>query len=167
MARNFIAHAPQYRRSERLFGTKVAGSQRKTRNLGRISIVLSVVLGALLLGFTPMWLTSKAYKNQLDTVITTLRPSVLQNDLATATINAQQGRFEQARQQSSSFFDDLSREVTRDESSFDTAQFETLESILEQRDEIITLLARSDPKGADRLSALYFNFTQVKNSAAP
>ena len=135
--------------------------------LNRIAIVAFVALGAFLVGFVPMWLASEGYKSELGTLTRTLRPSVLQNTLATATINARRGEFEPALQQTSSFFTDLRAEMERNESSFAGTQQDAIRSILEQRDDTITMLARSDPASADRLTDLYFNFIQVKNSAVP
>lgn len=133
--------------------------------LKRIAIVVAFALGGFLLGFVPMWFTSTGYQDELDSAVKTLRPSVLQNDLATATINARRGEFEQARQQASSFFTDLRAEVESSESAFTAEQLEAMKSILEQRDDMITLLARSDPASADRLTDLYFNYLQVKGLA--
>ena len=135
--------------------------------LNRIAIVAVAALTGFLIGFVPMWLTSTGYQSELDSVVMTLRPSVLQNDLATATINARRGEFEQAREQTSSFFTNLRAELERNESSFAAGQQEGVKSILEQRDNTITLLARSDPASSDRLTDLYFSYLQVKNSAVP
>ena len=133
--------------------------------LNRIAIVAAFTLGGFLIGYVPMWLTSTGYQSELESMVKTLRPSVLQNDLATATINARRGEFEQARQQASSFFTDLRAELERNETAFSAEQHEALQSILKQRDDTITLLARNDPSSADRLTDLYFNYLQVKNSA--
>jgi hypothetical protein len=135
--------------------------------LNRIAIVAGVALAGFLLGFVPMWLTSNGYQEELESVVKTLRPSVLQNDLATATINARRGEFEQARQQTSSFFTELRAELENSESAFVAEQHEAMKSILEKRDDTITLLARNDPASADRLTDLYFNYLQVKVSAGP
>jgi hypothetical protein len=135
--------------------------------LNTIAIVAFVALGAFLVGFVPMWWASQGYETELSALTKTLRPSVLQNDLATATINARRGEFEAALQQTSSFFTDLRGELGRSESSFTVTQQEAIRPILEQRDETITMLARSDPASADRLTELYFNFIQVKTSAVP
>jgi hypothetical protein len=133
--------------------------------LNRIAIIAAFTLGGFLIGYIPMWLASAGYQTERESMVKTLRPSVLQNDLATATINARRGEFEQARQQASSFFTDLRAEVQRDESAFVAEQHDAMQSILGQRDETITLLARNDPSSADRLTDLYFNYLQAKNSA--
>ncbi|HEX6124254.1 MAG TPA: hypothetical protein VFZ23_02670 [Pyrinomonadaceae bacterium] len=135
--------------------------------LNRIAIVVIAALTGFLLGYVPMWFTSTGYQVDLDAMVKRLRPSVLQNDLATATINARRGEFEQARQQTSSFFTDLRAEFESGETAFAAEQREGMQSILEQRDNIITLLARNDPASADRLTDLYFSYLQVKNSAEP
>lgn len=135
--------------------------------LNKIKIAAVAALAGFLIGFVPIWLSSTGYQEELDSVVKTLRPSVLQNELATATINARRGEFEQAREQTSSFFTDLRNELERDESSFAVAQHEAVRSMLKQRDETITLLARSDPASADRLTDLYFSYLQVKNSSVP
>ena len=135
--------------------------------LRRIAFIAAAALAGFLIGFVPMWMNSTGYQEELDSVVKTLRPSVLQNGLATATINARRGEFEQARQQTSSFFTDLRAELERGESSFAAEQQEAVRPILEQRDDTITLLAREDPASADRLTDLYFSYLQVKNSAVP
>ena len=139
----------------------------KPATLNLIKIAAIAVVAGYLIGFVPLWLTSAGYQEELDSVVRILRPSVLQNDLATATINARRGEFEQARQQASSFFTDLRAELDREETSFATPQRKAVRSILERRDETITLLARKDPASADLLTDLYFSYTQAKNSAAP
>ena len=135
--------------------------------LKRLVIVAAVALGGFLLGFVPMWLISTGYQAELDSAVKTLRPSVLQNTLATATINARRGEFEQARQQTSSFFTELRAELESSESAFVAEQNVAMRPILEQRDDTITLLARSDPASVDRLTDLYFSYLQVKNSTGP
>jgi hypothetical protein len=160
-------------RSKEARGFQVAGEKAidregiKPTTLNRMKITLLAALTGFLIGFVPIWLTSTGYQKELDSVVKILRPSVLQNDLATATINARRGEFEEARQQASSFFTDLRAELDREESSFATPQREAVRSILEQRDETITLLARQDPASAEHLTDLYFSYVQAKNSAVP
>jgi hypothetical protein len=163
-AENKVREARSFREAKREQAPDKASIQPDT--LKRIAIVATCTLGGFLLGFVPMWLSSTDYRQQLDSVVKTLRPSVLQNELATATINARRAEFEQARQQTSSFFTDLRAELASDESSFTDEQREGIQSILVQRDDLITLLARNDTSSADRLTDLYFNYLQVKNSAA-
>ncbi len=139
----------------------------KPETLNKIKIGAVAALVGFLIGFVPIWLSSTGYQEELDSIVRTLRPSVLQNDLATATINARRGEFERAREQASSFFTGLRAELERDESSFAIAQQEAVRSILTERDDTITQLARRDPASTDRLTDLYFSYLQVKNSAVP
>lgn len=157
-----VREAQQFRAAR---GQAVDKDSIEPATLNRIAIAAVAALIGFLVGFVPMWLTSIGYQEELDSVVKTLRPSVLQNDLATATINARRGEFERARQQTGSFFTDLRAELERNESSFAAGQREAVRSILEQRDDAITLLARRDAASADRLTDLYFNYLQLKNSA--
>jgi hypothetical protein len=138
----------------------------KSETLKRVGIVGTIALVAFLLGFLPAWLSARNYENERDAAQKTLRPSVLQNNLATAVINARRGEYEQSLQQTSDFFTDLRAEVDREESAFSRQQREAVQSILAQRDETITLLARNDAAAVDRLTGFYFAFMQAKNSPA-
>jgi hypothetical protein len=61
----------------------------------------------------------------------------------------------------------LRAEIDNEETSFGARQREAARSILAQRDETITLLARNDAAAVDRLTDLYFAFMQMKNSSVP
>ena len=154
-------------REERNLKNETGAASGKNETLKRVGIVGAIALVAFLLGFLPAWLSARNYENERDAAVKTLRPSVLQNTLATATINARRGEFEQARQQTSDFFTDLRAEVDREESAFSPQQREAVQQILAQRDETITQLARRDAAAVDRLTDLYFAFMQAKNSPAP
>ena len=144
--------------------SEVDAITRRRRVLKRVGIVGAIALVAFLLGFLPGWLSARNYENERDAVQKTLRPSVLQNNLGTATINARRGEYEQARQQASDFFTDLRAEIDREESAFTFDQRETVAPLLAQRDETITQLARNDAASVERLTNLYFAFMQLKNS---
>jgi len=153
-------------REERNLKTEtVAADDKKKETLKRGGIVGALALVAFLLGFLPMWLSARTYENERDAARANLRQSVLQNNLATAAMNARRGEYEQARQQTSDFYTDLRAEVDNKESVFNPQQRETLQPVLAGRDETITLLARGDAASAERLSDLYFAFMQTKNPA--
>lgn len=154
-------------RKERNLKSETGAPGKGNETLKRLGIVGAIALIAFLLGFLPAWLSARNYKNERDAVQKILRPSVLQNTLATAAINARRGEFEQARQQTSDFFTDLRTEIDREETAFSPQQREAVQPILAQRDETITQLARGDVMAVDRLTDLYFAFMQVKNSPAP
>jgi hypothetical protein len=68
----------------------------------------------------------------------------------------------------SDFFSALSSEVDRGEdSALDQAQRDAVRPLLAQRDEVITLLARSDPAAADRLSDLDASYRKATGNPAP
>ncbi len=154
-------------REERNLKNEISATSGKNETLKRVGIVGAIALVAFLLGFLPTWLSARGYENERDAAVKTLRPSVLQNTLATATINARRGEFEQARQQTSDFFTDLRVELDREETAFSLQQREAVQPILAQRDETITQLARNDAAAVERLTDLYFAFMQMKNSPAP
>lgn len=86
----------------------------------------------------------------------------MQNNLATAVIDARRGDYEPARQAASQFFISTRAEIDMGEASnFTQAQRQGLQPLLAGCDEVITLLARSDPASAERLSDLYVSYRQV------
>ena len=86
----------------------------------------------------------------------------MQSNLASAAIDARRGDYEPARQAASQFFTSLRAEIDKGDSSYLTqAQRAAAQPLLDGRDEIITLLARSDPASADRLSELYVAYRKA------
>ncbi|HEX8286575.1 MAG TPA: hypothetical protein VF556_01185 [Pyrinomonadaceae bacterium] len=153
-------------REKRNLESEIAERRSGKEMLKRVGIVGGIALIAFLLGFVPMWLSARDVKNDCESARGTLRLSVLQNTLATAAINASRGEFEPARQQASDFFTAFRAELDSENSAFNEEQRDAVRPILQQRDEIITLLARSDAAAADRLADLYFAFMQTKNPIA-
>ena len=86
----------------------------------------------------------------------------MQSNLASAVIDARRGDYEPARQAASQFFTSLRAEIDKGETSnFTEAQRAGMQPLFAGRDEIITLLARSDPASADRLSDLYVAYRKA------
>ncbi|MBD0373670.1 MAG: hypothetical protein ICV60_22750 [Pyrinomonadaceae bacterium] len=134
----------------------------------RIGIYLAIALVIFLAGFIPMWLKGRANADQRDAAQRELRLSQMQNALGAAAIDARRGEYETARQTVSDFFTTLSAQVDGgNESALTAQQREGLRPLLAQRDEIITLLARSDPASADRLSDMYVAYRKAMTSAQP
>lgn len=71
-------------REERNLKTQTGAAGVKSETLKRVGIVGAIALVAFLHGFVPMWLSAGNYENERDAAVKTLRPSVLQNNLATA-----------------------------------------------------------------------------------
>lgn len=130
--------------------------------LRRIVIYGGVLLVVFLLGFIPMWLKARQSAGNLAATERQLTLARMQNNLASAVIDARRGDYEPARQAASQFFTTLSAEIDKgDASSFTESQRTALQPLFTGRDELITLLARSDPAAADRLSDLYVTYRKI------
>jgi hypothetical protein len=72
-------------------------------------------------------------------------------------------RIRERRQASSEFFTSLREQVDLESKRSDLTaeQREGLRPLLNQRDDLITLLARSDPTSADRLAEIYLSFRKA------
>lgn len=133
----------------------------------RVALYASLAVGFFLLGFAPMWFKSSRAIEQRDAAQRGVRLAQLQNTLAAAVIDVQRGQYEPARQLTSDFYTNLRRQIDNDSGSlFTPVQREAFRSLLVERDELITLLARSDPAATDRLIAVYSIYNKVANDAA-
>ncbi len=134
----------------------------------RVGIYAGAVLIVFLLGLIPMWLKARDYASQRDAAQHELRLSRLENSLSGATIDARRAQYEPARQTASDFFTELRAQVDKEtEADLTAAQRESVRPLLAQRDEVITLLARSDPAAADRLSDIYVAFRGAMSKVQP
>ena len=130
----------------------------------RVIIYAALLLGVFLLGFVPMWLKSRECSRNLSEAERQLSLARIQNAFASAAIDARRGDYEPARQAASNFFTSLRTETDRgDDSALSQAQREGVQPLFTRRDEFITLLARSDPASADRLSDLYVSYRKIMN----
>jgi hypothetical protein len=134
--------------------------------LRRIGIYAIVLLVVFLIGFVPMWLKARTSASSLETAEHQLSLARIQNALGSAVIDARRGDYEPARLSASQFFTSLGAEVDKgDASNFTAAERDSMKPLFARRDEIITLLARSDPAAADKLADLYVAHRKV--SPAP
>jgi hypothetical protein len=130
----------------------------------RILIYAGVLLLVFLLGFVPMWLKARAAGNRLAETERQLTLERVQNNLASGVIDARRGEYEPARQAVSQFFTTAQAEIAKGESSgYTQVQREQLQQVLGGRDELITLLARSDAAAADRLANLFVAYRKIMN----
>jgi hypothetical protein len=130
----------------------------------RILIYAGILLIVFLLGFVPLWIKNRAANNRLAQVEGHLIQARIQNDLASAVIDARRAEYEPARQTVSQFFTTLQTEIAKgDSSSYTQVQREQLKQLFAGRDELITLLARSDPASADRLADLFVSYRKIMN----
>ena len=117
----------------------------------------ALLLIAFVLGFVPMWLKSRQCFRSLYEVERQLNLARIQNALVSAIIEARLDDYELARQAASDFFTLLRAEIDRgDDAALSPVQREGVQRLFSQRDEIITLPARSDPAAVDRLADLYW-----------
>ena len=133
--------------------------------LRRVIIYAAVLLVVFMLGFVPMWLKARRATTTLMESERQLFLARTQNDLASAVIDARRGDYEPARQAVSKFFTSLREEIDKSSSSsYTQAQKQAMQPLFAGRDELITLLARSDPASADRLSDLFAAYRKIMNS---
>jgi len=132
------------------------------RGSRRILIVLILLLVVFLLGFVPMWMRARDQAALRLKAEHSLSVMHLEKDLASAAIDAGRGEYEAARQEASAFYTAARFEIDqRGESALTQQQRDALSPLLASQDETITLLARSDPASADRLSNLYVSVRKV------
>ncbi len=128
----------------------------------RVALYATLACGFFLLGFVPMWLKANSAIEQRDAAQREVRLSQLQNGLGTAMVNVQRGEYEPARQVTSDFYTNLRTQIEAGNSSvFTPAQRDKLRPLLTERDDVITLLARSDPASAERLFAIYSSYKKL------
>lgn len=137
-------------------------SIKSTPVMRRFIIYAGVLLVVFLLGLVPMWLQARASAGRLTDAEHQLTIIRMQSNLASAAIDARRGDYEPARQAASQFFTSLRAEIDKGKASaFTQTQAEGMQTLFAGRDEIITLLARSDPASADRLSDLYVTYRKA------
>lgn len=126
----------------------------------RVITYAAVLLAGVLIGLVPMWLLARERGAELEVTERNLRLCLLENDLASAVIEARRGEYERARVMASNFFTSLLEQVDQlgRPSDLPADRRESLRPLLNQRDDMITLLARNDPAAADRLTELYVAF---------
>jgi hypothetical protein len=133
----------------------------------RVALYAILSLGFFLLGFVPAWFKNTKAIEQRDAAQRAVRLGQLQQTLAAAVIDVQRGQYEPARQLTSDFYTNLRRQIDGDSGSlFTSSQRDSLRSLLAQRDEVITLLARSDPAATDRLFNVYSTYFKIADNGA-
>jgi len=133
----------------------------------RLGFYLALSLVFFLLGFLPMWFKANRAVEQRDAAQREVPLSQLQNTLGTAMVEVQRGEFEPARQRTSDFYTHLRRQIDAgSQSVFTPTQRERLLPLLEERDDLITSLARSDPAAEDRLFEVYSSYNKLTSNGS-
>ncbi len=128
----------------------------------RILYYAIAVIAVFLLGFVPMWMRARDQSTQREKAEHALTLTRIVKDLGSATIDARRGEYEAARQEASTFFTAARYEIdAANRSVLTQQQRDALAPLLNQRDDLITLIARSDPASADRLANLYVAVRKV------
>ncbi|HKO43813.1 MAG TPA: hypothetical protein VJU84_11105 [Pyrinomonadaceae bacterium] len=131
----------------------------------RLALYVGLSLGFFLLGFVPMWLKAGNAMEQRDAAQREVRLGQLQSTLTSALIKVERDEYEPARQLTSEFYTNLRGQIdSNDASIFTPAQRQELRPLLYERDDVITLLARSDPAASDRLFAIYLSYQKVSGN---
>ncbi|HUA18469.1 MAG TPA: hypothetical protein VMU80_22475 [Bryobacteraceae bacterium] len=122
----------------------------------RIVLSLILLVAAYLGGFIPEWLKAREQSQARERAEHALTVTRLEKDLGSAAIEARRGQYEAARQDASTFFMAARFEIDQgDKSALTGDQRKNLTPLLDSRDQLITLIARSDPASGERLSDLY------------
>lgn len=143
-----------------------AGDRARDGMRRRIAVYAIVLLAVFLVGFVPMWIVARGRAGERDAAQRELRLCRLENNLSSAAVDSRRGEYERARLAASNFFTSLHEQVdvVGESSDLTPAQKESLRPLLNQRDDLITLLARSDPASADRLAEMYMSFRKGMGS---
>lgn len=126
-------------------------------------------LAAFLIGFGWQYTRANDLQDQLDRMSVEFTFKRLEATLAAATIEADRGNYEIARQLSSDFFTGLQAAIDK----APEAQRPELQRISSQRDATITAASRADPQTGSLLGQLYstyrvaFGLTPVVPQPAP
>lgn len=111
---------------------------------------------AFMTGLLPMWRKTAQLSRKVDVIERDRAALQLENLAGAAAIDARRGDYETARQAASQFFTQLRSELDAGATSLlSQSERDALGKLLDQRDDLITLLARSDPASAERLTSLY------------
>jgi hypothetical protein len=124
----------------------------------RFQLYAICVLGGLLVGLIPTSLALYQARGERNQAQSRLRAVELELSLARSAVLARSGDYNAARDAASNFFSLADGELAATDSDLPAAQLSTLRSLLADRDTVITLLARSDPAGADRVAAMYLAY---------
>ena len=153
-----------------------ASSERKILSLSistlaipwkRVALYATLAIGFFLLGSLSMWFKASRAVEQRNAAQRGVRLAQLKATLSAAVIDVQRGHYEPARQLTSDFYTNLRGQVDEENPSlFTPAQCEELRSLLAERDELITLLAHSDPAATDRLLDVYSTYNRLANGGA-
>ena len=112
-------------------------------------------LAGVLIALVPTGIGLVQTQRERDALQRQLRVANLEMNLASAAVMARHGDYTAARDAASRFFTDARQAVDSGDTMLTAGQRTYLQSALADRDALITLLARGDPAGAERSTAMY------------
>jgi hypothetical protein len=120
------------------------------------TILIAVAAAIVSFGIGAIWQYTRAsaFENRLEQTERDLTFQQLEATLGAATIEAQRGSYEIARQLISDFFGGLQTSYQ----SADAGRQQPFSEILAQRDAMITSLSRSDPQSGSMLAQLFVRY---------
>jgi hypothetical protein len=107
---------------------------------------------AFLIGFLPTWSRARSLDRELSATRHELALARLQGRIGAALVQVMQQEYESSRQMMAGYFTDLQGYRP---AIVEPERRAAADEILAQRDEVITLLSRSDPQGIQRLARLH------------
>jgi uncharacterized protein HemY len=146
-------------------------NQRSAAQIGKggfamrrfVTIVVLLIV-AFLLGFVPVWIKLRESSNRLSEATHELNLVRAQSALTSAVVDVQRGDYEPAREAISIFFSSLRAETDSEAAStLSLEQREAVQPLFDRRDQIITMLARSDPASLAQLTDLYVSYRTIMN----
>src|SRR5919108_616215 len=124
------------------------------RRASELMIVAIAAVAAFLAGMLVQYVRAERLAARLDNAELALALARLEGTLGAATLDAQRGSYETARQLASQFFTGLQRSIGR----VPADSHAELGRILAQRDATITMLSRSDPESGNVLSRMFARY---------
>lgn len=120
--------------------------------------LLAVAFGA---GYVPQWLELRRLRETLKTTTMDLRLATLHRELGVASHEAQRNNFASAAEVAGRFFSGCAELANSEPFTGDERTHVALTGYASQRDEVMALLAASDPAARERLAGLYLTMNGV------
>jgi len=107
-----------------------------------------------------MWIVAHKRSSEADNANRELKAVLLKSQIAAAALYGKRGEYEKSRQTASDFFNAVGSRMNSAEGAGPGEQ-DALRKLLAERDDVITLLARSDPAGVEKLFTLEYQLRQA------
>ncbi len=124
--------------------------------------IAAAALVGFLIGFLLQYARVNRAQDALASADRSLQAARVESMLSAAVIEAQSGRYEEARQRASDFYTGLQRRLLP---VIPEAQRADARTILSERDSIITSLARNDPTSAGTLTSVLIRVRETVRRA--